>query len=65
MNLIGLTSHLVYYIQYLWWRVVERIEERFQLAKVKFDRDGEGGREALLLVWGIVVSIFEMDQNWN
>ena len=48
MNLIGLTSHLVYYIQYLWWRVVERIEERFQLGKVKFDRDGEGGREALL-----------------
>ena len=48
MNLIGLTSHLVYYIQYLRWRVVERIEERFQLAKVKFDRDGEGDRQALL-----------------
>ena len=24
------------------------VEERFQLARVKYDRDGEGGREALV-----------------
>ena len=37
------------------------VEEGFQLAKVKFDRDGKGGREAL----GMGISTFEMYQNWN
>ena len=36
-------------------------KEVFQLAMVKFERDGEGGREE----WKNVVSIFEKDQNWN
>ena len=39
------------------------VEEGLQLAKVQFDKDGAGGREALCM--GTVVSIFEMDQNWN
>ena len=54
--------HMSGYIQYLWWLVVEwfRTKERiwwktwwglcwrgFQLAKVKFDRNGVAGREAL------------------
>ena len=39
------------------------VEEGFQLVRWKFDRNGEGSREAL--VWGIIVSIFEMDLNWN
>ena len=53
---------MVWYIQYLWWRVVEWVrqnrdadeehgeacvEEGFQLARVKFYGDGERGREAL------------------
>ena len=33
------------------------------MGRVKFDRDCQGGTEAL--VWGIVVSTIEMDQNWN
>ena len=33
----------------------------FHLAKVKFDRVGEGGREE----WKNVVSIFEKDQYWS
>ena len=37
-------------------------EERFQLASVKFDRDGKGVK---LQVCGIVASIFEMDWNKN
>ena len=41
----------------------EYVEEGFQLPRVKLDRDGEGGREDL--VWAIVVSIFETDENWN
>ena len=39
------------------------VEEEFRLAGVKFDRNGEGGREALSML--IVVSTFKMDQNWN
>ena len=39
------------------------IEEGFQLARIKYDRDSEGGREALGV--GIVVSVFEMDPNWS
>ena len=37
------------------------VKDVFQLAVVKFERDGEGGREE----WKNVVSIFEKDQNWN
>ena len=60
--MIGLTWHMLWYSQYLWWRLVEWVrknretneehdedcvEEGFQLSRVKFGRDGEGGREAL------------------
>ena len=53
---------MLWYSQYLWWRLVEWVrknmetneehdedcvEEGFQLSRVKFGRDGEGGREAL------------------
>ena len=53
---------MLWYSQYLWWRLVEWVrknmetneehdedcvEEGFQLSRVKFSRDGEGGREAL------------------
>ena len=38
-------------------------EEGFQLAGVKLGKDGKGGSEVLVV--GIVVSIFEMDQNWD
>ena len=37
-------------------------EDRFQLARVKFDRDG---KVVKLQVCGIVASIFEMDWNKN
>ena len=37
-------------------------EERFQLARVKFDRDGKGMK---FQVSGIVASKFEMDWNEN
>ena len=40
------------------------VEDGFQLARVKYDMDGEEGREVLIVV-SIVVSIFERDQNWN
>ena len=56
LNLIGLDWHIFWYIQYLgdiWSNGV----------LVEFDRDGEGDREVLCM--GTVVSIFEMDQNWN
>ena len=39
------------------------VEEEFQLARVKCDRDDERGREAL--GEGNCSSIFEMDHNWN
>ena len=39
------------------------VEEAFQLARVKFNRDGEGGREALYME--TVKSIFKLDQNRN
>ena len=60
--MIGLTWHMLWYSQYFWWRLVEWVrknretneehdedcvEEGFQLSRVKFGRDGEGGREAL------------------
>ena len=53
---------MLWYSQYLWWRLVEWVrknmetneehdedcvEEGFQLSRVKFGRDGEGGTEAL------------------
>ena len=38
------------------------VEERLQFARVKFDRGGAGSRKT---VWGIVISIFQVDQNWN
>ena len=51
---------MVWYIQYLRWRVVlgqnretdeehdeDCIEEGFQLARVKLDENGEGGRQAV------------------
>ena len=37
------------------------VEEEFQLARVKYVRDGEAGRGALDV--GIVVSVFGMNQN--
>ena len=37
------------------------VKDVFQLAVVKFERDGEGGREE----WKNVVSIFEKDQYWS
>ena len=55
-NLIGLALYMIWYIQYLWWLVVEWSRTKywnrwrtwwglcwrgFQLAKVKFDRYGE------------------------
>ena len=40
-----------------------KLAKLVKLARVKFDRDGEGGSEALGM--GIVLSISEMDQNWN
>ena len=39
------------------------VEEGFRLASAKLGRNDKGGRKAL--VWGIVVSIFEMNQNWS
>ena len=39
------------------------VEEEFQLARVRCDRDGKGGREVLGME--IVVSIFEIDQSWK
>ena len=39
------------------------VEERFKLAGVKFDRDGEEDRKALGM--RTAVSIFEMNQKWN
>ena len=55
--LTGLACHVVWYILYWWWRLVELgtdevhdkdcVEERFYLAWVKFERDGERGWEAL------------------
>ena len=62
VNLTGLTLHMVWYIQYLWWLLVQwswtkqrnrwrtwrgLCWREFQLAKVKFDRVGEEGSEAL------------------
>ena len=62
INLVGLALHMVWYIQYLWWLVTEwcrtKQENRrrtwwilcwrgFQLAKIKFCREGEEGKEAL------------------
>ena len=41
-----------------WW---DCVEEEFQLARVKYVRDGEAGRGALGV--GIVVSVFGMNQN--
>ena len=50
---------MVWYIQYLWWRVggqnretdeehdEDCVEEGFQLARVKLDKDGEGSKEVL------------------
>ena len=40
-----------------------KLAKLVKLARVKFDRDGEGGSEALGM--RIVLSISEMDQNWN
>ena len=56
VNLFGWVWHMVCYIQYLWWRVVEGVgqnretdkvhdencvEEGFQLDSITFGRDGE------------------------
>ena len=44
------------------------VEKGFQLAKVKFDRDGEGGREALgmwnrsINIWGWISSRISLIQ---
>ena len=62
INLIGLACHMVWYIQYLWWHVVEWarekqgsrwrtrwgcVEERFQQAMVKLNRNGKGSRKVV------------------
>ena len=39
------------------------VEEGFQLTRAKLNRNGKGGKKAINM--GIVVSVFQMDQNWN
>ena len=61
-NLIGFDLYMIWYIQYLWWLLVEWARTKhwkrwrtwwglclneFHLTKVKFDRDDEGSREVL------------------
>ena len=63
-DLIGLALYMIWYIKYLWWLMVKWGRTKywnrqrtwwglcwrgFQFAKVKFDRDDEGGREVLLM----------------
>ena len=66
INSIDLALDMVWYIWYLWLLVVKWFKTKkgncwrtwwwilswrgFQLAKIKFDRDGEGGRKALGMV---------------
>ena len=40
------------------------VKEGFQLARVKLDKDGEGGKEAVGM-GNHSITISEMEQNWN
>ena len=62
INLIGFACHVVWYIQYLCWHVLnglgknrktgqehdeDCVEKGFKLDRAKIDRNGKGGRKAL------------------
>ena len=55
IDLIGFAWHMLLYVQYL-WHVVRKEKDEIGKPKEKVGKISE---------YGVVVSVFEMDQNWN